>query len=271
MTTPDIFGGFRDVDRSGQAGSLVSYLDHVNSLAGADPYKRESIRLLELGQGDSVLEVGCGAGDDALALVPLVGTAGSVAGIDLSETMVETARGRAMERGAAVDFRVGNAERLEFADGSFDACRSMRTFQHLADPQKALSEMVRVSRSGGRVVIAEPDWGTMAVDSPDRALTRTLLNCRCDSTLNGWIGRQLPRLFHQAGLERISVSPVGFVLPDYDAAYVSGLSQAVQAAERTGAAPTTQIEQWLNQLQAAGRAGDFLMEVTVFVAGGHKR
>jgi ubiquinone/menaquinone biosynthesis C-methylase UbiE len=88
-----------------------------------------------------VLDVGAGAGDDLRALAELVSPGGRVVGVDLNPTSAEVQR--------------ADACALPFADGTFDACRCDRTLQHVADPQKALAEMVRVTKPGGTVVVSE--------------------------------------------------------------------------------------------------------------------
>src|SRR5207302_1676005 len=107
---------------------------------------------------------------------------------------------RAGESGLPVEFSLGDAGHLPLANGAFDGCRAERLLMHLRDPAAALAELCRVARPGGRVVVAEVDSGSRVLDAPDRAVTRKILDHYCDSLPNGWIGRQLPRLFRQAGL-----------------------------------------------------------------------
>src|SRR5262245_54965706 len=109
--------GFQDVDRAGDPGALVSYLDTVTALDAARAYKRQSFVRLGLQDGQSVLDVGCGAGDDLRALAALVGPTGRVVGVESSAEMLAQARERT--RGLPVDVRMGHAQRLDFPDGSF--------------------------------------------------------------------------------------------------------------------------------------------------------
>ena len=57
-----------------------------------------------------------------------------------------------------IEFVVGDAHALEFQPATFDAARAARTLQHLKDARRALAELARVVRPGGRVVLPEPDW-----------------------------------------------------------------------------------------------------------------
>jgi ubiquinone/menaquinone biosynthesis C-methylase UbiE len=94
-------------------------------------------------EGRDVLEVGCGTG---LVLRRIQGFARSARGVDLSPGMLEKAR----ERG--LDVVEGSATELPFEDQSFDVTCSFKVLAHIPDIQRALSEMVRVTRRGGTVL-----------------------------------------------------------------------------------------------------------------------
>lgn len=100
---------------------------------------------------DRLLDVACGWGFVILAFRPWVGSA---TGVDLTPEMVDLARRVAAERGVGdVDYVVGDAEDLEFADGLFDIVTCRFTFHHFGRPERALSEMARVLAPGGRLVL----------------------------------------------------------------------------------------------------------------------
>jgi SAM-dependent methyltransferase len=103
------------------------------------------------GKDDIVLDVGTGAGHAALALAPRVKR---VEAIDVTEEMLEEGRKLAQKRGIEnVDFRIGNAMDLPYPDRSFDIVISRRAAHHFTDLERALGEMVRVLKVGGRLVI----------------------------------------------------------------------------------------------------------------------
>ena len=162
-----------------------------------------------------MLDVGCGIGLDACELRRLVGAAGRVVGIDYREEMTAEARRRSEAASFRPEFLVGEAHRLNFHDHTFDACRADRVLQHLDDPRAALAEMVRVARPGGTVQIIDRDWGLVAVDADDQAVTRTILDRICWKIRNRWIGRQLPALFRDCGLKRVRVSAVPITVRDF--------------------------------------------------------
>jgi len=101
-------------------------------------------------QGDDVLDVGCGTGATTREVARHVGADGSVAGLDLSESMLGVAR----ETCPGVDFRQGSAIDLPHDDASFDAVVSSFMLMFVPDPMQAVSEMRRVLRPGGRLVVS---------------------------------------------------------------------------------------------------------------------
>jgi arsenite methyltransferase len=124
----------------------------VESFAGvANPFS-----LGRLEQGERVLDLGSGAGTDSLVAVQMVGSEGSVTGIDMTAEMLERARAAAIELGADnVEFVEGEVERLPFADGSFDVVISNGVIDLVPDKDAVFSEIHRVLRPGGRIQIAD--------------------------------------------------------------------------------------------------------------------
>jgi SAM-dependent methyltransferase len=113
------------------------------------------VEMAEVGAGARVLDVGTGAGVVAAAAAPRVGPEGRVLGVDISEAMLSRARGLAAARGLAdrVDYRLMDAESLAFEDQSFDRVVSLFALLHMPHPLKALQEMRRVLRPGGRLAV----------------------------------------------------------------------------------------------------------------------
>ncbi len=132
---------------------------------GADAYDRFMGRysvllspqladLAGVSAGQRSIDVGCGPGALTAELVARLG-AESVAAIDPSEQFVEAARARY----PGVDVRLGGAEELPFADGTFDTALAQLVVQFMTDPAAGLGEMARVTRPGGAVVACVWDHG----------------------------------------------------------------------------------------------------------------
>ncbi len=97
--------------------------------------------------GKKILDVGCGDGGDALLISQY---ARSIIGVDSQEN-----DGWKISRGGKIDFQVADACNLPFGGGSFDVVFSKDILHHIANHDKALSEMLRVTSSNGAIIILE--------------------------------------------------------------------------------------------------------------------
>lgn len=124
----------------------------VESFAGvANPFS-----LGRLEPGEDVLDLGSGAGTDALVAALMVGPAGSVTGIDMTPEMVAKARAAAAELGVEhVTFLESEAESLPFADASFDVVISNGVIDLIPDKDAVFAELHRVLRPGGRLQLSD--------------------------------------------------------------------------------------------------------------------
>jgi demethylmenaquinone methyltransferase / 2-methoxy-6-polyprenyl-1,4-benzoquinol methylase len=135
---------------------IAGLYDRMNSVMTAGlhhKWRRRAADLAELAPGGRALDVATGTGDLALELARRVGPGGEVIGVDFSERMLELARAKAA--GAAVRFKSGNALALDYPDGAFDAATVGFGARNFSDLERGLSEMARVVRPGGRVVVLE--------------------------------------------------------------------------------------------------------------------
>ncbi len=117
-------------------------------------FHREARAVSErLQKGSNVLEVAPGPGFFAIELSKLGDF--KITGLDISRTLVEIATENARHSGAKVDFHLGNASAMPFADESFDFVYCSAAFKNFSEPVKALDEMYRVLRSGGEAVVVD--------------------------------------------------------------------------------------------------------------------
>ena len=231
-------------------------------------YKGRSFELLALADGDQVLDVGCGTGGDARAIAGLFPGV-SVLGVDASEDKIREAQTQSLGLPRPVDFRVGDAYALSFDDDTFDACRADRVFHHLVDPPRALAEMTRVTRSGGRVAISDTDYDTLVVEAPDLSLTRRILAHHVERMESGRIGRQLPGLLRDAGLSAVAVTPYAAFAIEYDEEVLKLRDKADRAAQ-AGAITPADAARWVESLADAVRTGRFVCVQIVLTVSGRK-
>lgn len=259
-----------DLDRTTDPTSFVRYLDAVSAQQATAAYKERTFALLAPRDGNSMLEVGCGNGDDARALATHIAPTGRVTAIDVSETMVAEARARGA---VGVDFETGDGQALRFSDATFDGVRVDRTLQHVLDPALVIREMARVLLPGGRLVAAEPDWDTLLLSATDHSLTRRIVSHKTDRDhRNGTIGRRLAGLIVEAGLAPVAVEAAALALNDLEQAMrLAGLRESALSAARGRAITTAEAKEWLADLERQGARGTLVLTITLVIVAAEKR
>lgn len=126
--------------------------DCTASFAGiGNPHAIERIR-----EGETVLDLGCGAGMDLLLAARRTGPTGKVIGVDMTKEMVQRARSSAVAAGLGnVEVRRGDATLLPVADESVDVVISNGVLNLVPEKERAFSEILRVLRPGGRLQLAD--------------------------------------------------------------------------------------------------------------------
>jgi SAM-dependent methyltransferase len=231
--------------------------------------RRDMLDLLALVPGLAVLEVGCGTGEDARAIADHVGATGRVVALDLNAPVLDEARRRAQGVPGTITFVQGDVQRLDYADASFDRCYCERVLQHVPDPAAAIRELVRVIRPGGRIVVADSDWGTcICSDLVTQAVYETIGRHVHNPTL----GRALAGLLRESGLRDISVRPhlFGPIGAECDEHYVRLSAPLLDLAVAAGTASAADTADWPARLRADGRDGVAFGLVAFFVAVGTK-
>lgn len=109
------------------------------------------IARLNFRPGERVLDVACGTGN---LTIPAARSGAKVTGIDIAPNLVEQAQAWAHSEGLAIRFEEGNVEQMPYPDGSFDAVLSMFGAMFAPRPNATAAELMRVCRSGGRIVMA---------------------------------------------------------------------------------------------------------------------
>lgn len=118
---------------------------------GFSPGAAAFVNRLSLQSGETVLDVACGTGN---LTIPAANSRARVTGLDIAANLIEEARRASADASLDIRFDVGAAEALPYDDASFDTVISMFGVMFSARPEIALSELLRVTRPGGRIVLA---------------------------------------------------------------------------------------------------------------------
>lgn len=167
MSTDKVDFGYQQLspeEKSRRVGqvfdSVASRYDLMNDLMSFGTHrlwKRFALNLTGVRAGDRVLDLASGTGDLAARLAERVGPRGRVIASDINYSMLAEGRRRLIDRGLAgpIDYLLADAEALPFADGCFDCVTIGFGLRNVSRKDRALEEMLRVLRPGGRAVILE--------------------------------------------------------------------------------------------------------------------
>jgi ubiquinone/menaquinone biosynthesis C-methylase UbiE len=218
--------------------------------------------------GHRVLEVGCGLGLDAAVLAHAVGPHGRVVALDRSLQMVSQVP-VASGPGRALVGIVADAAKLPLVDDGFDGCRTDRVLQHLPDPRAAVSELARVTRPGGRVVTAEPDWSTLSLGGAEDEVTREIVRYGCESIPSGRVGPETGPMLAEAGLREVSVRQVALETTTFEEAdRLFRLRDFVQGAVREQRISSEAAGIWTETVEHLSASRAFPGSLTLFLATG---
>jgi SAM-dependent methyltransferase len=262
--------GYHEVDDDANVDVLLGTMDATGEWPAVRELRAWERRQLGLRPGQRLLDVGCGLGDAALALAADLGDDGDVVGIDSSSAMVATANARAAGVRCRARFAVGDACSLDETDDSFDAVRSERTLQWIADPLTAVREIARVVRPGGRVSLIDTDWSTFTIDVSDAWVTELVRDAfATERRRPSNVGRRLHLLAADAGLTVLARTEATHHWtswdPDVDAAPAGCFSMRSVADDLVEAGQLTpaQGDEFLSTIERAARSGRFAMRLTM--------
>lgn len=137
---------------------VASKYDRANSVLSVGIHHLWRKKLVELSKakpGNKVLDCATGTGDLAIAFKKAVGDLGQVTGTDFCTDMLETAPIKAQNEKLPITFEQADVTHLQYSDKIFDIVSISFGIRNVSDPVKALTEMGRVCKSGGRVMILE--------------------------------------------------------------------------------------------------------------------
>ncbi len=157
--------GFETVDETQKArrvrgvfDSVASRYDIMNDLMSMGlhrAWKAYTVAVANLKAGDKVLDIAGGTGDLARAFARKVGERGMVVHTDINEAMLRTGRERLLDEGMVLPTNLCDAEALPYQDNSFDLVSVAFGLRNMTHKDKALAEMCRVLRPGGRLLVLE--------------------------------------------------------------------------------------------------------------------
>lgn len=237
------------------------------------------LSFVDVPRGGTVADLGCGSGDDLLALAARHTDARTrFVGIDAAETGVSALRARAAGDPRVAAVRHHLRENVPLADASVDAVFSHNLLECLANPEGFAREVARVLRPGGVAVIAHWDWDSQTIDAGDREAVRRLVHAFADwrqpwmEHADGWMGRRLWGVFAPLGLfdgavhARVLVNTT-YAAPWYGHARIQDLARLV----KRGLVRAEDHARVLADVEERGRQGRYFYAITGYAYVARRR
>lgn len=272
MHNERLASGFTDVDSNSTVApqSFATYLEGLNRKEQLGVYRNIMFGLIDPRPNDQILDVGFGTGVDMRAITDLFSVR-RIVGIDRSWGMIGNAIPETPQRLLAsgqIEYLYGDAHRLDFDDNTFDASYSNRTFQHLENPRQALREMIRVTKSGGRIVIADTDWESLKIVEVTPETSETVKKTYISIVRNPYIAGQLNNIFLEEGVVDTSVYPTPVVLRDFASIQdILWLETSLGVAIDMATISEPERQQCLDELRVNN---NYELSFDIFVVGGRK-
>ena len=216
--------------------------------------RRKAHQLLGLGLGESVLDIGFGPGFYTAEMAEAIGPSGHVDGVDTSESMLALAKARCA-RFSWVTLQLGDAAQLLYPDSGFTAVLVSAVYSYVADLQKALAELRRVLRPGGRALIIDLDWDTLVWHSTDPARMKRITSIWQAEYVDPHLPRTLGPRLRQAGLKVEQLESNVMLSTEIDP-YVEGVTNLMgTAAPGHQGITTEEVAAWKSDLEQLASSG----------------
>jgi len=227
--------------------------------------RTETIRQLALSHGERVLDVGCGPGFLCESIAAVVGSEGTVVGIDISSDLIELCRRRNPPKW--LKFTVGDATQLEQSDASFDVVVCTQVAEYVPDVGRVLSEAFRVLKPGGRAVFVATDWEALIWHSESPARMASVLKIWESHCAHPHLPRSLsPRLVSTGfRFDELVVFPILNLRWD-DQLYSKGLAGLIRDfVGRKNEISAEDLREWCDEFGELNEAGRYFFSSNRYI------
>lgn len=254
-----------------KAKNIVEYLEKRSQYPDQMQVNYALRVVLDPQKGEHILEAGSGSGVLCRLMATNVSPGGHVTGVDLSPEIVKLSREYVSRDNLSnlITFEVGKASKLNYPNDFFDAAFAARLLLYTTNPSKIISELSRVVKLGGRIVLMDWDFETLVVDHSHRELTRRILHWRNDNKDgNNWSGRQLFRLLKVEGLKELTVFPEVIIATDEKSSLIQSIWHAASGALEQGVITPEEHKSWVAELKLRIKNQTFFASIVYFIVRG---
>lgn len=266
------------IDSIGKGGDMLKFGERTARLLddaylGSDFVQRRlaNRRILDPQTGERIVDIGCGNGLMTAELARAVGESGMVFGIDPSGDMRKSAEG-SCGNFSNVEIVDGVADRLPLEDGDADKAVSVQVFEYLEDIPSALSEAYRVLKPGGRLVVGDMHFGTLAwySDRPERM--EKMRKAWDRHFVEGAVPAILPGLMREAGFRFETAVPFTILDSSFRSDGIARMMTILMSefAIQNDIVSEAEARDWVDEQENLAKAGRFHFVFTHIVTSAIK-
>ncbi|MBT6095800.1 MAG: methyltransferase domain-containing protein [Rhodospirillaceae bacterium] len=228
--------------------------------------RRATLDALGLCTGEHAADMGCGPGFLVAEMAGMVGPEGRAVGIDTSPDMLALATNRT-DNLPQVEVVDADLLHLPFEDGAFDALACTQLLLFIKDIQRALAEMRRVLKPGGRIAIIETDWRGVVLNAEDDSLTRRMFAAWDAAAISPNLPTRLKPALLAAGFTGVGVEGVPIINTDFGRdGFSNGMLRGVaKKAQKDGAISDDEATAWIDDLNTKDAEGAYFFCVNRFL------
>jgi arsenite methyltransferase len=231
--------------------------------------RHRTLGALEPREGERILDVGAGPGLLMADMAAVVGATGHVTGLEASESMLAAAHRRLNGPSTAgrVTLVKGDASELPFPDAWFDAATSTQVYEYVPDVDRALAELHRVLRPGGRALILDTDWASIVWNATDQARMDRVLAAWVERFADPHLPRSLSRRLRDAGFRIRGRQALALLNPEYDPNSYSVVNIGMVAGDISRRHPEMreELEAWQRDLAQLGAEGRYFFSLNRYL------
>ena len=228
--------------------------------------RSEVVRVLDPRSGEQVMDIGCGPGFLSADLAAAVGPSGHVCAVDASSSMIKLARQRCAHQ-AWVEVKQGDAVEIPVAARTVDAAISIQVYEYVPDVAKAIAELYRVLRPGGRALVLDTDWESVVWNNSDPQRMARVLVAWNEHVVHSSLPRTLTRDLRDAGFRVRSRQVHVLFNPDLDPNTYSGFIMGGIVGFVPGRRGVTPEEAaaWAEDLIRLGQEGTYFFSLNEYI------